>query len=226
MTFEKFVGKSEEFLLLADKFLWAIPLTTLIFITGIYLSFKLGFIQFFHFGKAISLINEKEDGAEGEISNFAALCTSLSATIGTGNIAGVATAICAGGPGALFWMIFSAIFMMAAKYAEGLLAVKYRSIKENKIIGGPFCYIDKNVVIGDNNVLMNSVTILYGARIGNGNKFFPGAVISAIPQDLKFVGEETTTEIGNNNTFRENVTVNRNLTLQFKLKYLQYYYSK
>lgn len=74
---------------------------------------------------------------------------------------------------------------------------------------GPFCYIDKNVVIGDNNVLMNSVTILYGARIGNGNKFFPGAVISAIPQDLKFVGEETTTEIGDNNTFRENVTVNR-----------------
>ena len=74
---------------------------------------------------------------------------------------------------------------------------------------GPFCYIDKNVVIGDNNILMNSVTILYGARIGNGNKFFPGAVISAIPQDLKFVGEETTTEIGDNNTFRENVTVNR-----------------
>lgn len=74
---------------------------------------------------------------------------------------------------------------------------------------GPFCYIDKNVVIGDNNVLMNSVTILYGARIGNVNKFFPGAVISAIPQDLKFVGEETTTEIGDNNTFRENVTVNR-----------------
>ncbi|MDE5561592.1 MAG: acyl-ACP--UDP-N-acetylglucosamine O-acyltransferase [Bacteroidaceae bacterium] len=74
---------------------------------------------------------------------------------------------------------------------------------------GPFCYIDKNVVIGDNNVLMNSVTILYGARIGNGNRFFPGAVISAIPQDLKFRGEETTAEIGDNNTFRENVTVNR-----------------
>lgn len=74
---------------------------------------------------------------------------------------------------------------------------------------GPFCYIDKNVVIGDNNVLMNSVTVLSGARIGNGNKFFPGAVISAIPQDLKFHGEETTAEIGDNNTFRENVTVNR-----------------
>lgn len=74
---------------------------------------------------------------------------------------------------------------------------------------GPFCYIDKNVVIGDNNTLMNSVTILYGARIGNGNTFFPGAVISAIPQDLKFVGEETTAEIGDNNTIRENVTINR-----------------
>ncbi|MDO4214909.1 MAG: acyl-ACP--UDP-N-acetylglucosamine O-acyltransferase [Bacteroidales bacterium] len=74
---------------------------------------------------------------------------------------------------------------------------------------GPFCFIDKNVVIGDNNVLMNSVTILYGARIGNGNTFFPGAVISAIPQDLKFRGEETTAEIGDNNRIRENVTINR-----------------
>lgn len=74
---------------------------------------------------------------------------------------------------------------------------------------GPFCYIDKNVEIGDNNVLMNSVTVLYGARIGNGNRFFPGAVISAIPQDLKFRGEETTAIIGDNNTIRENVTVNR-----------------
>lgn len=74
---------------------------------------------------------------------------------------------------------------------------------------GPFCFVDKNVVIGDNNTLMNNVTILYGARIGDGNIFFPGAVISAIPQDLKFRGEETTAEIGNNNKIRENVTINR-----------------
>lgn len=74
---------------------------------------------------------------------------------------------------------------------------------------GPFCYIDKNVVIGDNNTLMNSVTVLYGARIGNGNVFFPGAVISAVPQDLKFRGEDTTAEIGDNNKIRENVTINR-----------------
>ncbi|MBR4710158.1 MAG: acyl-ACP--UDP-N-acetylglucosamine O-acyltransferase [Bacteroidaceae bacterium] len=74
---------------------------------------------------------------------------------------------------------------------------------------GPFCYIDRNVVIGDNNTLMNSVTVLYGSRIGNGNTFFPGAVIGAIPQDLKFVGEESTAEIGDNNKIRENVTINR-----------------
>lgn len=74
---------------------------------------------------------------------------------------------------------------------------------------GPFCYIDKNVVVGDNNRLMNSVTLLYGTRMGNGNVVFPGAVIGAIPQDLKFKGEETTAEIGNNNTIRENVTINR-----------------
>lgn len=73
---------------------------------------------------------------------------------------------------------------------------------------GPFCYIDKNVVIGKNNHLMNSVTLLSGARIGDGNRIFPGAVIGAIPQDLKFKGEETTAEVGDNNTIRENVTIN------------------
>ena len=81
---------------------------------------------------------------------------------------------------------------------------------------GPFCYIDKNVVIGDNNRLMNSVTVLYGARIGNGNVFFPGAVIGAIPQDLKFRGEDTTAEIGDNNIIRENVTINRGTAAQGK----------
>lgn len=74
---------------------------------------------------------------------------------------------------------------------------------------GPFCFIDKNVVIGDNNVLMNSVTVLYGSRIGSGNIFFPGAVIGAVPQDLKFQGEETTAVVGDNNKIRENVTINR-----------------
>ena len=73
----------------------------------------------------------------------------------------------------------------------------------------PFVFIDKNVVIGDNNKIMANANILYGSRIGNGNIIFPGAVIGAIPQDLKFQGEETTAEIGNNNLIRENVTINR-----------------
>ncbi len=74
---------------------------------------------------------------------------------------------------------------------------------------GPFCYIDKNVTIGENNRLMNSATLLSGTRMGSGNVVFPGAVIGAIPQDLKFRGEETTAEVGDNNTIRENVTINR-----------------
>lgn len=81
-------------------------------------------------------------------------------------------------------------------------------IGDNNIIG-PFCYIDKNTVIGNNNVFQNSVTIHFGARIGNNNEIFPGASISTKPQDLKFAGEETTCEIGNNNSIRENVTISR-----------------
>lgn len=79
---------------------------------------------------------------------------------------------------------------------------------DNNIIG-PFCYIDKDTVLGDNNVLQNSVTINVGARIGNGNEIFPGASISTKPQDLKFRGEITTCEVGNNNSIRENVTISR-----------------
>lgn len=74
---------------------------------------------------------------------------------------------------------------------------------------GPFCYIDKDVVIGERNTLMNSVTLLSGARMGDDNTVFPGAVIGAIPQDLKFKGEYTTAEIGSRNKIRENVTINR-----------------
>ncbi len=74
---------------------------------------------------------------------------------------------------------------------------------------GPFCFIDKNVVIGDDNILMPHVNVLYGSRIGNGNHIHSGAVIGGIPQDLKFIGEDTTAEIGDNNHIRENVTINR-----------------
>ena len=79
----------------------------------------------------------------------------------------------------------------------------------NNVEIGPFVFIDRNVVIGDNNKIMPNVNILYGTRIGNGNTIFPGAVIGAVPQDLKFKGEETTAEVGDNNLIRENVTINR-----------------
>ena len=79
---------------------------------------------------------------------------------------------------------------------------------DNNIIG-PFCVIDKNVIIGNNNKFLNNVTVHFGARIGNGNEFFPGSSISTKPQDLKFQGEETTCEIGDNNSIRENVTISR-----------------
>ena len=79
---------------------------------------------------------------------------------------------------------------------------------DNNIIG-PFCYIDRDTVIGDNNIFQNSVTVNVGARIGNGNEIFPGASISTKPQDLKFNGEITTCEVGNNNSIRENVTISR-----------------
>ena len=79
----------------------------------------------------------------------------------------------------------------------------------NNVEIGPFVYIDRNVVIGDDNLIMPHASILYGARIGKGNRIFPGAVIGAVPQDLKFRGEETTAEVGDNNTIRENVTINR-----------------
>lgn len=122
---------------------WYIPILVLILITGIIMTIKLKGIQFTKFPTAIRLIFSKEKESHGEVSTFAALCMSLSATIGTGNIIGVATAIFLGGPGALFWMIILALFGLATKYAEGFLAIKYRHInKKGEVIGGPMAYIE------------------------------------------------------------------------------------
>ena len=129
-----------------DDLVWGIPLIVLILLVGIILTFRSKFTQVFHLGKAFKYMFQDEEGGAGEVSSFAALCTALSATIGTGNIVGVATAVCAGGPGALFWMEVAAFLGMATKYAEGLLAVKYREINENgKVLGGPFYYIEKGL---------------------------------------------------------------------------------
>ena len=125
-----------------DNFIWGPPLLVLLVGTGILLTIRLHLLQIFKLPKALSLIFRAQNTGSGDIDSFKALCTALSATVGTGNIVGVATAIHAGGPGALFWMWMAAFFGMATKYAEGLLAVKYRETDEKgEIAGGPMYYI-------------------------------------------------------------------------------------
>ena len=108
---------------------WGIPTIVLILATGLILSIRLRGIQFTQLGRGFRSIFRKQEGTEGEVSAFAALCTALSATIGTGNIVGVATAIAAGGPGALFWMWIAAILGTATKFTECMLASKFREVK-------------------------------------------------------------------------------------------------
>lgn len=139
MGFDDILGK-------IDEFVWGPVLIVLILATGIFLTARLSFVQIRHLSKALKFMVKNEDNGEGEVTSFGALCTALSATIGTGNIVGVATAIVAGGPGALFWMEIAALFGMATKYAEGLLAVKYRTIDdEGHVLGGPFYYIENGM---------------------------------------------------------------------------------
>lgn len=138
--------KFTEILGKIDDAVWGVPLIILIMAGGILLTLRLGGLQVRHLGKALRFMVKNEEGGQGEVTSFGALCTALSATIGTGNIVGVATAVCAGGPGALFWMILAAFFGMATKYSEGLLAVKYRTLDEDgHALGGPFYYIEKGM---------------------------------------------------------------------------------
>lgn len=126
-----------------DNFVWGVPLMVLIMAGGLWLTVRMGLLQVFRLPLALKWMWKNEREGEGEISSFQALCTALSATIGTGNIVGVATAVCAGGPGALFWMLVAAFLGMATKYAEGLLAVLYRRVdpEDGHALGGPFYYI-------------------------------------------------------------------------------------
>ena len=135
-----------SFLTTVDNLVWGVPLMVLIMAGGILLTARLGLLQMRRLPLALKWMFKNEEEGDGEISSFAALCTALSATIGTGNIVGVATAVCAGGPGALFWMILAAFFGMATKFSEGLLAVKYRVVAEDgHSLGGPFYYIEQGM---------------------------------------------------------------------------------
>lgn len=148
-----------------DNFIWGLPLIVLILATGILLTVWLRGLQIRHLGKALRYIFHNEDDGEGEVTSFGALCTALSATIGTGNIVGCATAIVAGGPGAMFWMWIAALFGMATKYTEGMLAVKYRKIdEEGHALGGPFYYIEKGM--GKNWRWLAKVFSVFGVMVG------------------------------------------------------------
>ena len=129
-----------------DDFVWGVWLIVLILAVGLWLTIRSGGIQFKKLGTAFKFAFKSDSSGEGDVSSFGALCTALSATIGTGNIVGVATAICAGGPGALFWMWIAALLGTATKYAECLLATKFRVVaQDGHILGGPFYYIEKGM---------------------------------------------------------------------------------
>lgn len=141
----------KEILESINNFIWGPPLLILLVGTGIYLTIRLKLLQVFKLPLALKYVFGKDEeandkNANGDVSSFGALCTALSATIGTGNIVGVATAIKTGGPGALLWMWLAAFFGMATKYAEGVLAIKYRVKDENgEMAGGPMYYIEKGL---------------------------------------------------------------------------------
>lgn len=157
--------KINNLLVQIDDFVWGIPLIVMILFTGIFLTIRLKGLQISKLVLAVKHMFKNDDNGEGEVSSFGALCTALSATIGTGNIVGVATAIVAGGPGALFWMWFAAIVGTATKYAECLLALKYRTVAEDgHIVGGPFYYIENGM--GKNFKWLAKIFAVLGVCVG------------------------------------------------------------
>lgn len=144
---------------------WGIPLIALILIVGVIMTIKLKCLQVSHLGEALKCMISNEDSGSGEVSSFGALCISMAATLGTGKIIGVATAIAIGGPGALFWMILAAIFGMATKYAEGFLAIRFRKIeKDGTVMGGPFTYIEEG--LGHKWKWLSKLFAIFGALAG------------------------------------------------------------
>ena len=154
----------DQILVKIDDVVWGLPTIVLILVTGLVLTIRTRGIQFTKLGRAFKTIFRENEG-HGELSGFAALCTALSATIGTGNIVGVATAILGGGPGALFWMWFAAILGTATKYAECMLAIKYREVKaDGTVLGGPFYTIEKGM--GKNWKWLAVLFAVFGTMVG------------------------------------------------------------
>jgi len=176
MTFGEILGK-------INTFVWGLPLLILLLGTGIYLSIRLKFISFTKFGfimkNTLFKMFDKHDVEEGQISPFQALSTALAATVGTGNIVGVAGAILIGGPGSVFWMWFAALFGMLTKSSEATLAIAYRETKPNgEVVGGPMYYL-KN---GLNMEWLGKVFAFLGmfATFGIGNSVQSNAISNVL----------------------------------------------
>ena len=168
-----------------NSLVWGYPMLILIVGVGLYLSAGLGFMPWRKIGYGFKMLFAKDTGpkAEGEISPFSALMTALSATIGTGNIAGVATAVAVGGPGALFWMWITALVGMATKYGEAVCAVKYREVDENgDHVGGPMYYIKNGM--GKSWTWLGILFAVFGAiaAFGIGNTVQTNSIATALNQ--------------------------------------------
>lgn len=186
----------EEVFSTLGGWVWGPYMLALLVGTGILLTLRLGFLQFRYLPFALKQVfmphKKPKDGSEheGDISHFGALMTALSATIGTGNIAGVATAVVAGGPGAVFWMWITAIFGMATKYAEGILAVKYRiTNSKGEMSGGPMYYIER----GLKQKWLAILFAIFGtlASFGIGSSVQSNSVASSIQQSFGIAGWQT-----------------------------------
>ena len=178
MTFSDIVGK-------VNSFAWGPIMLILLVGTGVYLSIRVGFIQFSRIGywmrNTFGKIFKKQDAGKGEVTPLQAVTTALAATVGTGNIAGVTGAIVAGGPGAVFWMWISALFGMVTKYAEVVLAVKYRERNEKgDWVGGPMYYIKNG--LGKNWKWLGAIFCVFGflAAFGIGNMTQINTIASSI----------------------------------------------
>lgn len=165
-----------------NDWVWGPPLLILMLFVGVYLTIRLRGLQFRYLWYAHKLaFSRHDDGAQGDISHFQALMTALAATVGIGSITGVATAIAIGGLGSIFWMWVAALVGMATKYAEAILAVKYRIVDEhNEMCGGPMYYLDK----GLNSKLLGSLFAIFAAitALGTGNMVQSNSVAAAITE--------------------------------------------
>jgi alanine or glycine:cation symporter, AGCS family len=157
----------ERILDIVNGYVWGIPLLVLLFGTHIFLTFRLGFIQK-HTLHAIKLSFTRHKEGDGEISHFGALVTALAATIGTGNIVGVSTAVAAGGPGAVFWMWLTGVFGIATKYSEAVLAVKYRVVRpDGTVAGGPMYALENGLGLKWLAIIFAVFTAVAAFGIGN-----------------------------------------------------------